>query len=320
MNTRRTIARGGWIILLPVLFLLLHHHASWAAHSRRRVVVTRGNNNNNNDRSSSLYDRSITTFDPSGRLLQVEYGLAATLRGESILAAVLNDGSIVVLVSSQHASSSSSSSSSSLSPKVHRIDEHLWLFTAGLSGDSRALASHVRLYGSLQPRLLSYGEPTTVAEAAQTAATLQHELTRMGGARPLACTAIVVGMDAAAAAAAGQQQQPRLFRTDCGGIMEDCVYCVAGKASERLMGLMRDSYDRIRSSSDTVEATRELLAVARKAGAGDDDDESNIGFDLWWFRPDSRRRGNTHATCFLDVGGSESLHEMSDYLRDHDQV
>ena len=118
-----------------------------AAHSRRRGggggVSTRGP-------GSPRYDRSITTFDRSGRLLQVEYGMEAADRGETVVA-VWTAGGIYVLVKSQ-ASSSSQTSSSSRSHKVHQIDEHLWLFTAGLSGDASALASSLPPRKDARPR------------------------------------------------------------------------------------------------------------------------------------------------------------------------
>ena len=247
--------------------------------------------------SEAHYDRSITTFDPSGRLLQVEYGLEAASRGESVTAVLQDDGSILVLLSRP-------TNSAATSAKVHRIDEHLWLFTAGLSGDARVVASYVR--SECRRHRLSYGEAMTVEEVARAVADIQHELTRTAGARPLGCTAIVVGTDPTYKVAGTS----RIFRSNPGGILEDCMYCCAGKDQERLMSKLRESYDRIRKS-ETKDAIRELLSV-RKSSA--ENYEEAAGFDLWFFWPDARRRGKTQTTCFLDVGSPESLDEIGAYL------
>jgi 20S proteasome alpha/beta subunit len=266
-----------------------------AAHSRRRVVA-RGT-------ASPRYDRSITTFDQSGRLLQVEYGMEAASRGETVLA-VWTEGGIYVVVKTQQLISSSSSH------KVHRIDEHLWLFTAGLSGDARALTSSLR--SSCQQHRLSYGEASTVEQAARHTASLQHQLTRTGGARPLGCTAIVVGIDPTASGGAGSS---RVFRTDPGGILEDCLWTVAGKDHDKLMTEMARRYDGFsKTANETAVITEMLSAMSSLAGS---DDDSSV--DIWMFKPDAKRRGKTHATCLRNVK-SDDLQDVVSLLDKRENI
>jgi 20S proteasome alpha/beta subunit len=275
-------------------------HVVDAAHSRRRASPTYT--------ASPRYDRSITTFDQSGRLLQVEYGMEASSRGETVMA-VWTEGGIYVLVKKTSLQSSH---------KVHRIDEHLWLFTAGLSGDARALASSLR--SSCQQHRLSYGEAQTVEQAARQAASLQHQLTRTGGARPLGCTAIVVGIDPTSVPAStsastssgadgNHNSCSRVFRTDPGGILEDCFFSVAGKDQDKLMNEVAKRYDDLKSANQTTVVT-ELLATLKLAGAGGDKDSS---VDIWIFKPNAKRRGKTDATCLVNVK-SDDLQDVVSLL------
>jgi 20S proteasome subunit alpha 4 len=297
-----------WLAVIVLLCTTFSISQVEAAHSRRRGGG--GGGAGGRGSGSARYDRSITTFDRSGRLLQVEYGMEAAVRGETIMA-VWTEKGIYVLVKSQTSSSKSQSSkSSSLSShKVHRIDEHLWLFTAGLSGDASALASSLR--SSCQQHRLSYGEASTVEQAARQAASLQHQLTRTGGARPLGCTAIVVGIDPTASVSTSASGgvsatgKARIFRSDPGGILEDCLYSVAGKDNEKLMMEMGKRYngDFSKTANETTVVTEMMSAVFSSSSlvssGSSDDDETLV--DIWIFQPNSKRRGKTHATCFRNV-------------------
>ena len=234
-------------LLVPLLIILLFVFAPSpspiavvvlvdAAQSRRRVVIRRSGN-----RNDDVYDRSITTFSQDGRLAQVEYGMEASLKGSSIAAAKLNrnnnknSGVIIVLQNSSFG-------------KIHRLDHHLFLVTSGLAGDARFLANNLRR--QCQNHRLAYGEAPTTEQIAKVAGELQHELTRTGGARPLGCTAIVVGMDessspsSSSTSASGSSGgssvvgetmiEPRLFSTDPGGIVEECSYCAAGNERQKV--------------------------------------------------------------------------------------
>jgi len=260
---------------LYIVFLLLCLAAmTQAAHSRKRVVVRTV--------AEPRYDRSITTFDQTGRLLQVEYGMEAATRGESIVGLIANSTIYVAVKKSSYS-------------KVHRIDNHLWLFTSGLSGDARALAASLRF--SCQQHRHSYGEAPTVKQAAREAAALQHELTRTGGARPLGCSAVVAGIDAA-------EHQVSLFRTDPGGILEDCLYCAAGKHQDKIMNRLADRCDDEFLTANSTKIVSELVACVK----GDDKKVDSL-VDVWILEPDARRRGNMRATCLLNVNNKGKMDE-----------
>lgn len=281
--------------MYQVIFLCLCLAKTWtlvhAAHSRQRVVVRTV--------ATPKYDRSITTFDPSGRLLQVEYGMEASNRGVPILA-LKTDHEVFVFIRQ--------AASASMIPgqKVHRIDEHIWIFTAGFAGDARVLASSLRSF--CQRHRLSMGEAPTTSEVAREAAALQHELTRVGGARPLGCTAIVAGVDVS------MNGETRLFRTDPGGVMEDCNFCAAGKDQDLSMNILEETYDACVAADGSTPA---LLQAVTKMETKDGVDDR---LELWSLKRDSFCRGQVRGCCFLNVRSNTFGRIESSLARAREQV
>ena len=263
------------LVLIPV---------SQAAHSRRRIVITR---------EKETYDRVITDFSPDGRLNQVEYGMEASRRGSTIAAAVTVSAGICLVIQN------------SSFGKVHRIDHHIWLATAGLSGDARFLAGHLRT--SCQRHRMDCGEPPTVEEVANMAGQFQHYLTRAGGIRPLGCTALVLGIDPAD----DEEKElgvPRLFQTDPGGIVEACTsphFFAATAAGSGCDSVMKDIGSIIsgRSFSPGEESGTLLLLASKMAQIvlGKLQDPKVPVVDVWTFEPRRGKRGGMQAICYQQV-------------------
>ena len=236
-----------WMILL---WLMGNSGCSvQAAHSRRR------RNNNGSDlgmRSSRRYDRSVTTFDPTGRLRQVEHGWNAAERGHTVAAAVVGDAIYVVLVEqvvpAPHESTSSSLSTKSTTawPKVQPIllpssasssspttamGGSLWVVLAGLAGDAQFFTEQLRSVA--RQHVVSDGGGSAAAFVSRAAADYQHALTVRPGRRPLGVTALVLG----------HEHEPRLFRCSAGGIREDCRYCAAGQQHAAVQAALAKCYD-----------------------------------------------------------------------------
>jgi 20S proteasome alpha/beta subunit len=274
-----------------LLFWLVFVHTtttfSDAAHSRRRIVVRRGD-------GESRYDRTITEFSADGRLAQVEYAMEAALRGSTIAAINVPRAPGVCFVVDASGSSS----------KVHRIDHHVWLVTAGLSGDARVLAQSLRT--SCQNHRLNYGDPPTTEQVARMAGQAQHELTRMAGARPLGCTALVVGIDSSNNnnKFAGT---PHLFETDPGGIVEECQYAVAGKGRASLgrtvaplvLQLVREEGNESPPSKWLEDAATGLAEVVLNQMSDSKRDSSSV--DVWTLQPNPAQRGGMQATCYRNI-------------------
>lgn len=290
--------------LVATLLLLVLIDVGEAAHSRRRFIVRR----DGDDR----YDRSITTFSAEGWLAQVEYGMEASLRGSTVATLKIgsdNDksggssGICLVLQNSSYG-------------KVHRLDHHLWLVTAGLSGDARTLAQILR--DACQDIRSSYGESPTTKEVAKLAGSLQHQLTRTGGARPFGCTAFVVGVDPSSLVEENGDGRcrlgnPQLYQTDPGGIVEECSHGVAGKNRDAVLKVLSPLVEtkgspKASSSIPYNDGTllevkaaamaRQILKELNNHAANDDDDQT---VDVWIIQPHVYRRGGTQATCYRGV-------------------
>ena len=256
-----------------------------AANSRRRIVVRR--------EVAPQYDRSITTFSADGRLAQVEYGMEASLRGSTVAALQSpsddpqQQGICLVLQSGSFG-------------KVHRIDHHLWLVTSGLSGDARTLANALR--NSCQNHRLNFGEPPTTKQVARIAGEAQHQLTRKGGARPLGCTALVVGVDPSSFDEEGMGT-PRLYQTDPGGIVEECTFCAAGKGRATVGKIVASLADKVQLKDSNSGKYVAALAAAMTERVLEQliEPKGTPTVDVWIFQPNPGRRGGIQVTCYCDL-------------------
>lgn len=292
--------------LLSLSSILTAH----AAHSRTRPVVIRSSHN-----FEDRYDRAITTFDSSGRLLQVEYGRQAANRGSSLLAYIHESSSNASTNSDETEPTTESiyiliPSSSSFS-KVHRLDHHIFLFTSGLAGDGRFLANYLRRY--IQSFTRWYGEAPSARRVAQTAAQVQHTLTRTAGARPLGVTAVVAGVgDTRPGSTEAASAAMRLYRTDPGGVLEDCLYVAAGQKESALLKAMasdivqRKLEETKKNGSCESQIIKVLMETVSEA-LGD----KQLSMDVWVLKRNVACRGNLHATCLLNVKMNQGVGDVS---------
>jgi 20S proteasome alpha/beta subunit len=245
-----------------------------AAHSRRRPSVR------TDSFQQAKYDRSITTFSEDGRLQQVEYSMEACNRGATVVAFKWNQTTAIVVVRDS-------------SEKIHRIDQHVLLATSGLAGDGRALAGMLR--SSCQRHRLSFGEPPTVEEVAKMAAQLQHDLTKAAGARPLGCSATVVGIDVLDSTSKGKV---RLYQTEPGGILEECNFCAAGKFKSAMLEILDKNWPRRYSDGDHSlfdwNITLEVIAKL----SNDGDKEASDICDVWIISPNAGKKSSARLICF----------------------
>jgi 20S proteasome subunit alpha 4 len=302
--------------LLSLAFLCLLSSLSISlvdsAHSRRRPVVSARSSRDDK------YDRAITTFDSSGRLLQVDYGRTAANRGASILAFIHDHSDLAAdesMTVNQEVSSDKFTTrpipnskesiyfivSSPSSFKVHRLDHHVFLVTTGLAGDARFLASHLRNH--CQSMRQAFGCAPTLHQVALQASRVQHYLTRTAGARPLGVSAMILGFDFREDDESPAASAARIFRTDPGGVLEDCQYFAAGQHQDVLLRMLPDIIDS--NKLDNGATTRIQVVSALVLAMAKATETKDSGLDVWVLDRNTSSRGNLQATCFCNVKANQ---------------
>ena len=128
-----------------------------------------------------------------------------------------------------------------------------------------------------------------------------HQLTRMGGCRPLGCTAMLLGVD---------ESFTSLFRTDPGGGLEECRFAAAGSSQDTMgrelvafVASLDEKSDSNEKDSDADKSMADrvlrLLDKSGKSRKGKTIEGSTL--DVWTIQPMKHRRGGMLATCYSDV-------------------
>ena len=255
-------------------------------------------------RSADRYDRSITTFDPEGRLLQLEYALiAAEERGRGLTVCVEwmgivifafpssdNSDSDVQLTTTSTESPSNNSDDEEAAQllfdtvtdhnpthnsKIHRLSPTHLLLTSGLAGDARTLASAFR-------RVLAswthqnYGEVITTRELAAEVGKVRHSIGLRPGARVLGVIGLLIGLDE------DEQNDDypvtvRMYRSLPGGTIDRCNVCCTGGGADTNGNLARkeamrmltnivsgSSSDQMKSDAESPTEDEELQRIIEK--------------------------------------------------------
>lgn len=152
--------------------------------------------------SSERYSFSLTTFSPSGKLVQIEYALAAVSSGAPSVGIKATNGAVIV---TENKFKSSLCDPSSII-KVEKIDDHIGMVYSGLGPDFRVLVSSARK--TAQTYKLRYGEPIALTQLVQRVAAVMQEYTQSGGVRPFGVSLLVIGWDG---------DRPALYQCDPSG-------------------------------------------------------------------------------------------------------
>ena len=136
----------------------------------------------------SKYEFSLTTFNPSGKLLQIEYALNAMQGGSTCLGIKTHDG--VVLGAEKKLPPLLDPESVQ---KLSFVTEKIGMAYSGMGPDSRVLLRKGRKAG--QQYWLQHAENAPVAVMVKELASIMQEYTQSGGVRPFGVSLLVAGYD-----------------------------------------------------------------------------------------------------------------------------
>ncbi|KAH8811750.1 20S proteasome subunit Y7 [Xylogone sp. PMI_703] len=136
------------------------------------------------------YSFSLTTFSPSGKLVQIEYALNAVNQGVTALGIKATNG---IVLATEKKSSSPLIDPPSLS-KVSLITPNIGMVYAGMGPDYRVLVDKARKVSHTNYKRI-YNEYPPTRILVQDVARVMQEATQSGGVRPYGVSLLIAGWD-----------------------------------------------------------------------------------------------------------------------------
>ncbi|GMQ02308.1 hypothetical protein CsSME_00048601 [Camellia sinensis var. sinensis] len=158
----------------------------------------------------SQYSFSLTTFSPSGKLVQIEHALTAVGSGQTSLG-IKAANSVVIATENKLPSILVDEASVQ---KIQILTPNIGVLYSGMGPDSRVLVRKSRKQAEQYHQLykvkfrLCYVEPIPVTQLVRETAAVMQEFTQSGGVRPFGVSLLVVGFD---------DRGPQLYQVDPSG-------------------------------------------------------------------------------------------------------
>jgi 20S proteasome subunit alpha 2 len=150
----------------------------------------------------SQYSFSLTTFSPSGKLVQIEYALMAVGAGQTSLGIKASNG---VVIATEKKLPSILVDETSIN-KIQSLTPNIGVVYSGMGPDSRVLVSKSRKQAIAYNRL--YQEPIPISQLVRETAAVMQEFTQSGGVRPFGVSLLLAGFD---------DNGPQLYQVDPSG-------------------------------------------------------------------------------------------------------
>lgn len=163
---------------------------------------------------SQRYNFSLTTFSPSGKLVQIEYALNAVQGGATSVGLKATNG---VVIATEKQLPTVLIDESSLE-KIVNVNSNIGLVYSGMGPDARLLTRKARKMAQSYHQI--YKEHQPAAQSVKDVASVMQEYTQSGGVRPFGVSLLMAGFD---------EEGPKLFQIDPSGSFFAWKACAIGK-------------------------------------------------------------------------------------------
>ena len=179
------------------------------------------------------YDLSPTTYNPEGKVYQVDYAIKATENGGTIIGLKCRDG--ILLAGEKNVLSRMMVENSN--KYIFGVTKEIGAVITGVLPDGKAVISRARQEASQYQEF--YGHPIKPNILADRVAQFMYLFTLYGGLRPFGSSIILAGR---------YQNEYRLFMADPAGSLFEYYSCTAGKGSQ----VCRTEIDKLKLEDLTV--------------------------------------------------------------------
>lgn len=190
------------------------------------------------------YDRGVNTFDPEGRLLQVEYAIQAVNLGSTAIGIQTSEG-VVLAVEKRMPSTLLVPSSIK---KLVKLDNHIGCAMSGLVADARTLVDHARC--ETQNHWFTYNEQMQIESVVQSLSDLALNFGEGSMARPFGVALLVGGID---------ENGPGLFHTDPSGTFKRYQAKAIGSGFEGAQTQLQEHYNKSMKLHEAQKLALEIL-------------------------------------------------------------
>ncbi|MBW0535634.1 hypothetical protein O181_075349 [Austropuccinia psidii MF-1] len=186
----------------------------------------------------SSYSFSLTTFSPSGKLVQIEHALAAVAQGTSSLGIKAKNGVVIAT----EKKTTSVLVDDSMIEKVASICPNIGMVYSGMGPDYRVLVARARKIAQSYWKI--HGEYPTTRLLTQEIATVMQEATQSGGVRPFGVSLLISGWD--------EHRGSSLYQVDPSGSFWPWKASAIGKNMVNAKSFLEKRYNEDLSLEDAI--------------------------------------------------------------------
>lgn len=204
---------------------------------------------------------SLTTFAPSGKLMQVDYALNAVAGGKTSLGIKAANG---VVIATEKKIPSILIDETSVE-KISTCTSNIGMTYSGMGPDFRVLVKKGRK--SAQAYYLQYKDPMPVSQFVREVASVAQEFTQSGGVRPFGVSLLVAGFD---------DEGPNLWQVDPSGSYWAWKASAIGKNSANAKTFLEKRFDPAMELDDAIHTAIQALKVGFEGAVTENNIEIGI--------------------------------------------